>query len=320
MPIIDKKISGMPQATTIDGTETVVVVQDGTTKKVTVSQVAGAAITQAQVAKLDALPTNAQLTAALAGKEDAGSWFDNLWTAAADTYGGVDHSHTEGAVCKPYLLNGLWLTFDEALAVYIAGPVDSVYSQYRYMDKKIRTNLPPNIRGLSWGASTDIHFRLDNIVDGSDIEVLNLAMPAGSNNMCLAFVTGDFYGTRYFNGSKLKKIIGPLDLSKSKEGTQGQHFFGLCPLLEYFEGSYLREDLDLGGCPKLNDAAFRYLILNRNPLEFAYHDVTITVHADVYAKLTAHLDSSAPAYASRDTAWDDLLDLAASKKITFASA
>ena len=45
------------------------------------------------------------------------SAFDDVWVRLCGAYGGLDYSHTENNIAKPYHLNGLWLTRDEAISI-----------------------------------------------------------------------------------------------------------------------------------------------------------------------------------------------------------
>ena len=61
--------------------------------------------------------------------------FDDLWHEAVGKYGDVDHSHTEDGVSKPYYLNELWLTYEEAVAIYNEGALTTSACSFRYKNE-----------------------------------------------------------------------------------------------------------------------------------------------------------------------------------------
>ena len=255
--------------------------------------------------------------------------FDDLWIAAVGTHGGVDHTYwdNDGGVPTPYLLNGLWLEYDEAVAVYQAGAIDTTKIEKRYFALKIRTNLPPVIGGQIDGETAEA-FDCLHICDESDIEVLNLAIPNNSIGRKFRLSPDCRKGSdRIFEGPMLREIIGTISLY----GTEWDQWriFGRCPELETVNLILVHNDMDMQFLPKISAASLRLMITkstrpsDSRPGQRPNYDtpvITFTVHPDVYAKLTAHLDPEAEGYADRDTDWDDLLDLAATHKITFASA
>jgi hypothetical protein len=243
--------------------------------------------------------------------------FDDMWTAAVGSYGKVDHTHTESRdgkeVPTPYYLNELWLTYDEAIAVYDAGPIYAPTYGQSYSYLPIRTNLPPFYSGRPT-------LNMLNFARWSTIEVLNLAA-RGRNFTDVEFYTGNNYsraGQYMVDGaSMLKKIIGNIDLRNAAKGRN--YIIGDCPVLEAVNLFYARHDVLIGGCPKLSANTIRGLITRRIDAD---NLITVTVHKNVYAKLTA--DEENEAYASlsiqEKNEWAPLLELAESYNITFASA
>lgn len=71
------------------------------------------------------------------------SAFDDVWVRLCGGYGGLDYSHTENNIAKPYHLNGLWLTRNEAIDIVAqhrtwGTPTEDLSFSY------IRTNIPIN--------------------------------------------------------------------------------------------------------------------------------------------------------------------------------
>lgn len=65
--------------------------------------------------------TTAATTAAVEAVLAKRALFDDMWLAAVKNYGALDHSHIEEDGCiRPYYLNGLWLTYEEALYSFVA--------------------------------------------------------------------------------------------------------------------------------------------------------------------------------------------------------
>lgn len=141
--------------------------------------------------------------------------------------------------------------------------------------------------------------------DNSNLEVLNLSTKDGitiadmSSADYVIGVAGSYAPVR----SKLRKIIGVLVISLAQKSSK--LFFA--PNLEEISISGLFHNCDLSGLPKINIASLRYLVEEK----YRTHPSTptVTVHADVYAKLTDETN----------TEWHQVLLDAAEKNITFAT-
>ena len=220
--------------------------------------------------------------------------FDDMWKAAFGIWGDVDHSHMEGDKPAPYYGNELWMTYDEALEVVACGSMDTNQIGYRYADSKARTNVPTHNepRQFSHGASIsgDLPFV------GSNLEVINL---------CSSFSNVMIGGGVKFENSrplqslqKCRKIIG-------KFGFGGNYTAIGCPLLEDFEWNYLALDSNIAGIPKASQHSIRFMLVNAANK----NHITLTLHNDIYSKIINGEDE-----------WGELLELAASKNISLASA
>lgn len=227
--------------------------------------------------------------------------FDDLWRAAVGEHGTVDHSHYEDGIARPYGLNRLWLTYDEAQAVYAAGPVTSMYSSLRYTARRIRTNLPAQCSSWLRG-STAQAFVVNWFVHDSAIEVLNLHTPAGV--FCIAPATASDVNRVDFHAPALRTVLGVVDAGKYT-GALSHRLFGACPLLEDISIQGLRANLDISGLPRISAGSLAYLIAKAAPTEA----ITVTVHPDVYARLA---DPAADE-------WHAVLTAAVAKNISFAT-
>lgn len=231
--------------------------------------------------------------------------FDDLFLAAAGTWGKIDYSHFEDGVSKPYCLNELWLTYEEAVAVMDWGAITTYSTLARYKNAKIRTNLPPRV-GATSDANTTTAFDLKYFDQGSDIEILNLVCEPQVGNF--GFVVAPQGGGSDFglSGSKLRKVLGIVNLGKI---TSFWTYLIWTPKLEEIRISHLKVSITFAKCPLISAASIRYLIGERS----GANAITVTLHADTYAKLTSAVDDP-------DDEWYGLIDLAAAKNITFACA
>lgn len=231
--------------------------------------------------------------------------FDDLFLAAAGTWGKIDYSHFENGVSKPYYLNELWLTYEEAVAVMDWGAITTYSTLARYKGAKIRTNLPPRV-GATSDANTTTAFDLKYFDRDSDIEILNLACGSQAGNMGFVVAPqggGWDYG---LSGSKLRKVLGIVNLGKQ---TSTWNDILWTPKLEEIKISHLKVNFSFRKCPLISAASIRYLIGERS----GTNAITVTLHADTYAKVTSAVDDP-------DDEWYGLIDLAAAKQITFACA
>lgn len=322
------KISQFPLIESVDGSEQLAIVKDGANGKMKTSaiiakakeglvpQIAGKGLstndyTNADKTKLDALPIKAELDTSLASKQPAitasddiaplgadklalttpakYSAFDDVWVRLCGAYGGLDYSHTENNIAKPYHLNGLWLTRNEAI---------SIVAQYRSWGAPsedcsqtgIRTNIP-NVRSSSKTYSNSYCF----------IEVANLANCYPSI-MQACFVGDDITSIINFNAEYLTSM--------------GYACFR-APNLVTLDISNLKISLDLSRCPLIDLTSWQRLVTRAANTDV----IIVTVHPDVYAKLTGDTtNAAASALTEAELAqWRALVATAAAKQITFAT-
>ena len=186
---------------------------------------------------------------------------------------------------KPYYLNELWLTYEEAVEIFKAYISLDNNQPWFWNFKKIRTHLPFG-RNYSTALSQTFH-------GCNAIEIVRITfVPSGS------------YAT-FMGCSKLRKVTAT---TEGKRFPTDQDFSG-CVALEDLLIQRLAVNLYIQDCPLVNAASFRYMI------QYAKNTTAITfyVHPDVYARLTSAVDDP-------DDEWYGLIDLAAAKQITFACA
>lgn len=208
--------------------------------------------------------------------------FIDLFNAAAGSNGRYDPEHAPDKE-HPFLLNGLWLTYAEAVEVYVSWH-KGVHQNEALAKFAVRTNMPFRTQ---WNSVLE-RYAQGNVT----VEVLYLPMVLVGNQCMQAF-----YGC-----ANLRKVYG---LSHLRTNIDSTTFQG-CSKLEYVGITHLRGNLDLRWSPLLDAESLRFIVSNAvNPSA-----ITITVHAEVYAKLTD------PALAE----WSGLIADAAAKNITFITA
>lgn len=212
--------------------------------------------------------------------------FIDLWNEACGTTG------TYNKETGYFELNGITdLTYEDALYIYKASHIRGNYPNNFYKFLKVRTNLYRLNDGTAIGYDGTFHgcYRIEVAV----------ANNAAIGNYC-------FSGCAY-----LKRVndetgtIYNINSASTNRDDSVNPYYG-CSSLEIVYGS-IRGNLDINvrWSPKLTLENFRWWI------DHAYNTspITITVHPDIYAKLTS--DSN--------TEWNNVLRDALEKQITFAT-
>lgn len=223
--------------------------------------------------------------------------FDDMWRAAVGIWGDIDHGHYEDGVNKPYYLNELWLTYEEAVQTTIYGNHFGGGQAYINTNSGmlIRTNLPPV-----------------DIVGGQVCSCKMMFL--GQSKLEVARVSGFPSGTITLGGNsyamfgtcpKLHTVLGIIDMANIAAAERNSTPFHNCPALTNVKIYKLKVSLFLGSCAAISLESLSYLVANAANTTA----ITITVHPDVYAKLT---DES-------NTEWHQVLLDAAEKNITFAT-
>lgn len=234
--------------------------------------------------------------------------FDDLWHEAVGKYGDVDHSHTEDGVSKPYYLNELWLTYEEAVAIYNEGALTTSSCSFRYSLSNIKTNLPMLVSGGDFGSTAPNLETKYFAVSCNNLEVLNVfnlneVIEINQNNFCLSSGSLNAFDSVLNSLPKLRKILGRVDLGKAKSDIK-KNVFNV-PSLVSVRIWNLRNNLDFSILPLLDYDSIKCIVdkaINTST-------ITITVHQNLYAKLTDETN----------TEWYQILLDAADKNITFAT-
>ena len=114
--------------------------------------------------------------------------------------------------------------------------------------------------------------------------------------------------------TSLRLIDGTIDLSGI---TGGIHLCDKCTALEEIRIKNLKSNIFFADSPLLSLTSIQYMVDNAANTDA----ITVTVHPDVYAKLTGDTTNAAAAALSADelAKWQALVAQAAEKQITFAT-
>lgn len=192
-----------------------------------------------------------------------------------------------------YVCNGLGMSYAEARAVYAAGVMTNDNRNLMYATRNIRTHLPSHIGySVSGGERTFI---------GSKVEVVNAPL----------FTSGvDCFN----NCQKLRSIRV---YSPNVSNAYYANTYRWCYALEELRVStvYAR-NIWLGHSPLLSLASVQDIIAKTQAGMAAF---VVTVHPDVYAKMTGDTTNEAAAALTQEelAKWAQLLSDAAEKEITF---
>lgn len=223
-------------------------------------------------------------------------------TAKYDPENAPDASH-------PYWCNKTWLTYEEAVDAYNHRLTPSVspagaISQCKPLRAVICSRHTIAGEKLSYRCT---FFGLSNL------EVARL-----STNDLQGVWVSDMQEA--FHGClKLKEII-PAIIDSTDSWASWVAAFRDCAELESFQLKGLRYNLALKWSPKLSLATMQYLVDNASTKITAESPVVVTVHTDVFAKLTGDATNEAAAALTDDekAAWAAVLTAATSKYISFA--
>ena len=258
----------------------------------------GDGFTPAQIAKLDELPEAETLSARIDAAASAS--FNDMWDSAFGKYGKYDPANAPDAE-HPYLGNGIWMTYEEAVNVYNASSntLNNGYSTNNlYSRIGLRTVLP-----------------LRFLADKTDWYQAFYACRS------LEVVAGNFIvynGTRMFSWCEnLKEIIGSINLPNSN--MRVPDMFQRCKSLETVVIKDINGNISFSDSPLLKYESVKGFIDNRSSHRSS--PITITVHPAVYAKLTGDTTNAAAAALTDEeaAAWQGLVTAAAAKNISFAT-
>ena len=196
--------------------------------------------------------------------------FNDTWNVLVGGNGYYDPAAAPDAD-HPYLLNGLWLTYKEAIAIvaYANTPIDDV--PYAFACARVRTLIPPPTPGSGWSG----HAVWKMTFVGSAIEALVFTSEP--------YVTLD--NTFHFC-ERLKTIKNPIHLNRVTSGT-----FTRCAALEEVYIADLHSDISFADSPLLSMTSVIYMVEHAT----GSSAITITLHPDAYARVTSAIIAAANA-------------------------
>lgn len=219
--------------------------------------------------------------------------FVDMWNQAWGQYGKYDPDNAPDAE-HPFMGNKIWMTYAEAMDIMLISDVCTVShvdGQYKYLrainTPLVRTLIPIGVYAASIEWMFGAQSKLEKIVIFS---YGNSSEPADISN----------YSYCFQGCIALKEVDGVIRLPFTDYGP----FTTADIPLETFK-VIVRSSLQFNHFPKLSLASMQYLVTNAANTS----TITVTVHPDVYAKLT---DES-------NIEWHQVLIDAAAKNITFAT-
>lgn len=213
--------------------------------------------------------------------------FIDMWNAAVETNGCYNEA------TGYFELNGITdIDYAEALRILDVSKWPKINAGGPYLSNQklnIRTALPLNTQlsgdySLAYFAQNCETIEVIKIIQGPYVHCSNLA---SAFNSCY----------------RLRSIIGNITLSSDAKGLDAT--FSLCKVLEDVRLSKLSQSIRFAQSPLLSFDSINYMI--KNAANTA--SITITVHPDVYAKLTDEAN----------TEWHALIAAAEAKNIVFAT-
>lgn len=224
-------------------------------------------------------------------------------TAKYDPENAPDASH-------PYWCNKIWLTYEEAVDAYNHRLTPSVSPAGAIRQCGPLRTVICSLHTI-WGEKLSFSSTFRGL---SNLEVARLSTN-DVQGVWVSNMQGAFQGCL-----KLKEII-PAIIDSTDSSLSWNIAFADCAELESFQIKGLRHNLNLKWSPKLSLATMQYLVDNASTEISAEKPVVVTVHADVFAKLTGDTTNEAAAALTDDekTAWAAVLTAATSKYISFAT-
>ena len=209
----------------------------------------------------------------------------------------------------PYWCNKIWLTYEEAMDAYNHRLTPSATPTGAIRQCGPLRTVICSLHTI-WGEKLDFSRTFRGL---SKLEVARL-----STNDLQGVWVSNMQGA-FEDCLKLKEIM-PAIIDDTDSSFSWHTAFLRCAELESFQIKELRHNLNLKWSPKLSLATMQYLVDNASTKITAESPVVVTVHADVFAKLTGDTTNEAAAALTDDekTAWAAVLTAATSKYISFA--
>lgn len=247
--------------------------------------------------------------------------WNEAWKIDGVQYGKYDPDNAPDAG-HPFQGNGLWMTYEEAIPILELAPFcklefgdDSFKNRFRFMVTRgtynPRTLVPFMLYSVnaSVGSADGMFQQWVN----TNLEVLVFHENTPPNGLRAYFSS---YRNTFWGCKNLHTIKG-LSLRGVSNSNNTAGMFDLCAKLQNLTASFLHCDISLKDSPLLTRESIVYLV------QYASNTapITVTVHPDVYAKLTGDTTNAAAAALSTEEAaqWQQVVTDAAAKNISFAT-
>jgi len=228
--------------------------------------------------------------------------FIDMWNAACRSYG--KYNEQTGY----FELNGLTdITYEEALYIYAS--TIGVWADTGYAKMNFRTNIYLRNASPLWGTGQSEGIAPKSMFRSCPL--LEVARVADDLGVWWASHMADFDYC-----PKLREVKGVVGMYYPDE--RGDMQFRQCYALENINIRRLIKNVNFIDSPKLSLQSLNFLIHNRDGYTKA---ITVTVHPDVYAKLTGDTTNAAAAALTPEEAaqWKQLVTDAAANNIQFAT-
>lgn len=225
------------------------------------------------------------------------------WKVSGTVYGKYDPENAPDAE-HPFMGNEIWMTYEEAILVMEYSSGFSAFQIISLVNIPIKTLLPIPL---------DCYDTYVDIMTMRELRAIRFICVNKDN----AQVTSQqpWFISKCPN---LTKIEGTFNIS-NMSGSSCSRFLHGSDNIKEFRASGLNKHLNLITNSKLSLATMQYLVNNASTAITAENPVVVTVHADVFAKLTG--DTTNPAVAALTPAelaqWQQILTAATAKNISF---
>lgn len=218
--------------------------------------------------------------------------FIDMWNEAWGKYGKYDPANAPDAE-HPFMGNEIWMTYEEAVEIYQYSYTQKIYDATSlYEGAKTRTLLPLRCATLS--------VFLNGTFGSSTLKRVSIIGPGWDNFIGVNKMDQAFRDCRGLEVVESDKPLRATYTTSTMTNT-----FKNCLKLREIRFSHYRLGFDIHWSPLLSLASVQSFI----PPSPIANGATITVHPDVYAKLTDETN----------TEWHALIAQAAEKNITFAT-
>lgn len=226
------------------------------------------------------------------------------WNINGTVYGKYDPEHAPDAL-HPFMGNEIWMTYEEAILVMEYSSGFSAYQSISLVNIPIKTLLPIPLG--SYNTYVDI-------MGMRELRAIRFIENRGNARV---ISQQPWFISDCIN---LTRIEGTFNISNMDSSACWRFLRGSVNIKE-FRASGLNKALNLITNSKLSLATMQYLVDNASTEITAEKPVVVTVHADVFAKLTGDTTNEAAAALTDDekTAWAAVLTAATSKYISFAT-